>query len=101
MQLSQIKISNFRNFGDTTINLKDGVNVVIGPNNAGKTNFLKVVGFLNKRDKLKLSDFNYNNLFDKQISKYKDTPPKIEFYYAVEHSFNSSQISKSLKAKTK
>ena len=69
MKISQIRINNFRNYNDTTISLKEGINVVIGPNNAGKTNFLKVIAFLNIRPaKLKLSDFNYNNLFDKHKS---------------------------------
>ena len=46
MKISQIKINNFRNYNGTIINFKDGVNVIIGPNNAGKTNLLKVYEFL-------------------------------------------------------
>jgi predicted ATP-dependent endonuclease of OLD family len=97
MKISQIIINNFRNYNNTIINLKEGVNVVIGPNNAGKTNFLKVVTFLNNRpSKLKLSDFNHNNLFDKHKTDYKENPPKIEFYYVIEHSFNPDTIDSSL-----
>lgn len=97
MKISQIIINNFRNYNNTIINLKDGVNVVIGPNNAGKTNFLKVVTFLNNcPSKLKLSDFNHNNLFDKHKTDYKENPPKIEFYYVIEHSFNPDTIDSSL-----
>ena len=97
MKISQIRINNFRNYNDTTISLKEGINVVIGPNNAGKTNFLKVIAFLNNRPaKLKLSDFNYNNLFDKHKSDYKENPPKIEFSYIIEHSFNPDTIDSSL-----
>jgi len=97
MRISQIRINNFRNYNDTIINLKEGVNVVIGPNNAGKTNFLRVITFLNSRpSKLKLSDFNHNNLFDKYKTDYKENPPKIEFYYVIEHSFNPNTIDSSL-----
>ena len=79
MKISQIRIINFRNYNDTTIYLKEGVNVIVGPNNAGKTNLLKIITFLNSRpDKLKISDFNYNNLFNKHRTEFKENPSKIE-----------------------
>lgn len=97
MKISQIKINNFRNYNGTIINFKDGVNVIIGPNNAGKTNLLKVVTFLNNRPaKLKLSDFNHNDLFDNHKTNYQENPPKIEFYYVIEHSFDPDTIDSSL-----
>ena len=97
MKISQIRIINYRNYNDTTIYLKEGVNVIVGPNNAGKTNLLKVIAFLNSRPtKLKISDFNYNNLFDKHQTEFKENPPKIEFYYVIEHSFNPETIDSSL-----
>lgn len=97
MKISQIRIINYRNYNDTTIYLKEGVNVIVGPNNAGKTNLLKVIAFLNSRPaKLKISDFNYNNLFDKHKTEFKENPPKIEFYYVIEHSFNPDTIDSSL-----
>ncbi len=45
MYLSSVRIVNYRNFADTSIVFKSGVNVVIGPNNAGKTNLLKAITF--------------------------------------------------------
>lgn len=92
MYISKLEINNFRNFNKTEVNLKEGVNVILGPNNAGKTNLLKVIDFLRSRDKLKLSDFNYNDLFDNQIETYANIAPKIEISYAIEHSFNPDQV---------
>ncbi|NOX47081.1 MAG: AAA family ATPase [Chlorobi bacterium] len=54
--LQRINIRNFRSFKDVTVDLQK-VNLLIGPNNSGKTNFLRAFEFL--------SDF-YNS---KQLSQ--------------------------------
>ena len=41
MYISNIKIKNFRNFKDNDITFNEGVNVIIGHNNAGKSNLLR------------------------------------------------------------
>jgi len=46
MFISKIKIKNFRNFPDTSIEFNDGVNVIIGHNNSGKTNLLKALSLI-------------------------------------------------------
>lgn len=43
MYISHIKIKGFRNFKDSDIEFNDGLNVLIGHNNAGKTNLLKAL----------------------------------------------------------
>lgn len=43
MYISHIKIKGFRNFKETDIEFNDGLNVLIGHNNAGKTNLLKAL----------------------------------------------------------
>lgn len=43
MYISHIKIQGFRNFKDTDLEFNDGINVIIGHNNAGKTNLLKAL----------------------------------------------------------
>lgn len=43
MYISHIKIQGFRNFKNSDIEFNDGLNVLIGHNNAGKTNLLKSV----------------------------------------------------------
>ena len=58
MYISNLEIHNFRNFKDAKVKLKDGVNVVLGSNNAGKTNLLKAINLLSNRENLKVSDFN-------------------------------------------
>ena len=37
MYISKIQINNFRNFKQKEIDFNDGINVIIGHNNAGKT----------------------------------------------------------------
>ena len=41
MYISSIAITGFRNLHSTQIDFHEGVNVIIGHNNAGKTNLLK------------------------------------------------------------
>lgn len=43
MYISHIKIIGFRNFKDTDVEFNDGLNILIGHNNAGKTNLLKAL----------------------------------------------------------
>ncbi len=43
--LQRVNIRNFRSFKDVTVDLQK-VNLLIGPNNSGKTNFLKAFEFL-------------------------------------------------------
>jgi putative ATP-dependent endonuclease of OLD family len=43
MYLERVHIRNFRNFYDFTIELKDGLNVIVGENNIGKTNLLEAL----------------------------------------------------------
>ena len=38
MYIKEIKISNFRNFKDASVPFHEGVNVIIGHNNTGKSN---------------------------------------------------------------
>ncbi len=73
MYISKIKIKHFRNFLDTTIEFNDGVNVIIGHNNSGKTNLLKALGLIfntNAQRRLTVDDFN------KEISDFTE-PPQI------------------------
>ena len=43
MYISHIHIKGFRNFKDTDVEFNDGINILIGHNNAGKTNLLKAL----------------------------------------------------------
>ena len=43
MYLSQVTIQHFRNIADLTVNLTPGLNVIVGINNIGKTNFAEAI----------------------------------------------------------
>lgn len=46
MYIKEIKISNFRNFKDASVSFHEGVNVIIGHNNTGKSNLLRAIGLV-------------------------------------------------------
>lgn len=78
MYISKIKIKGFRNFKETEVNFHEGVNVIIGHNNAGKSNLIHALRLvldssrtLNKR--LDIHDF-YENV---TIDELKECPPLI------------------------
>ncbi|GAA4196135.1 ATP-dependent endonuclease [Pedobacter jeongneungensis] len=61
MYISKIIIEGFRNFPKNIIEFNDGVNVIIGHNNAGKTSLLKAIGLIidqNVPKKLEIDDFS-------------------------------------------
>ncbi len=43
MRITQLTVDNFRNHTHTTLQLADGVNVLVGPNAQGKTNLLEAI----------------------------------------------------------
>lgn len=74
MYISNIHISNFRNFVNTSIKFTPGLNVIIGHNNAGKTNLLRALQYVFGREKKArptINDFNkaYNDF---------SNPPRID-----------------------
>jgi putative ATP-dependent endonuclease of OLD family len=73
MYISKIEIRNFRNFLDTSIEFNDGVNVLIGHNNSGKSNLLRALGLIfdrNAQKRLTVDDFC------KEIKDFNE-PPQI------------------------
>lgn len=82
MYISKIHINNFRNFKNKEITFNDGVNVIIGHNNAGKTNLIKAISLVidNERPKrLGIDDFNKNVT----LEKLKANPPKISISITI------------------
>ena len=82
MYISKIQIINFRNFKEKEIEFNDGVNVIIGHNNAGKTNLLKALSLVidNQGSKrLEVDDFNKNL----PLSDIKINPPKISISLTI------------------
>ncbi|WP_424544829.1 AAA family ATPase [Sphingobacterium siyangense] len=61
MYISKIIIEGFRNFPKNVIQFNDGVNVIIGHNNAGKTSLIKAIGLIidqNITKRLEIDDFS-------------------------------------------
>jgi putative ATP-dependent endonuclease of OLD family len=82
MYISKIQISNFRNFRQKEIEFNDGINVIIGHNNAGKTNLIKALSLVidtEKSKRLEVDDFNKSL----SLAELKATPPKISIAITI------------------
>lgn len=76
MFISKIEINNFRNFKINEIKFNEGVNVIIGHNNAGKSNLLRAMGLLfssSVKKNLSIDDFNKAS----SLEEIKVQPPRI------------------------
>ncbi|MBW4503446.1 MAG: AAA family ATPase [Scytonema hyalinum WJT4-NPBG1] len=56
MWVSEINLNNFRCFSDTSIQLSKGINLIIGPNNSGKSTLLKSMLWLQQGFSLQNTD---------------------------------------------
>ncbi|MGX9234052.1 ATP-dependent nuclease [Bacillus paranthracis] len=77
MYISNINIINYKNFRANSINFNDGINVIIGHNNAGKSNLLRALALIfntNSKKHLSIDDFNKNIPLD----ELKVYPPSIK-----------------------
>ncbi|MEJ5092362.1 AAA family ATPase [Sphingobacterium faecium] len=85
MYISKIIIEGFRNFPKNVIEFNDGVNVIIGHNNAGKTSLLKSLALIidqNTSKKLEIDDFSKNVTLQDLQSK----PPEVTITMMVDQS---------------
>lgn len=95
MYISKIKIKGFRNFKEKEILFNDGINVIIGHNNAGKSNLLKSIALVidSKTSKrLAVSDFNQNT----KLEDLKINAPKITINLTIAQSENENPNSDDL-----
>ena len=82
MYISKIKIENFRSFRSNEIEFNDGINVIIGHNNAGKSNLIKALGLVlnpNSKKRLSIHDFNMNASLD----ELKQHSPKVSITVTI------------------
>lgn len=82
MYISKIQISNFRNFKYKEIEFNDGINVIIGHNNAGKTNLIKALSLVidsQNSKRLEVDDFNKNLT----LKELKANSPKISIEITI------------------
>lgn len=87
MYIQKIHIKNYRNFNDFEMEFHEGLNVVVGANNSGKTGLLSAIYLLNSPSDISFDDFNKNNLIQFK-SLYREDAPKIEFTYFINHFIN-------------
>lgn len=71
MKITTIKLNNFRNYKNAIINLKDGLNFIVGKNAQGKTNLLESIYLLSVGKSPK-------NSKDKQLIMFNEDKSKIE-----------------------
>ncbi|MBD5099717.1 MAG: AAA family ATPase [Clostridiales bacterium] len=92
MHISKIKANNFRNFYNLEIDLHDGLNVIVGPNNVGKTNIMRIISFLGSdpNSGSSIEDFNKYILLQ-ELESIKEKPPIIEIEYTIEHDLNFAE----------
>lgn len=91
MILNKVKIKNYRNYKDTEINFNDGINIIVGANNSGKTNILHIISLLSTDFKLDVEDFNKNLLY-KEYDSFKEKAPIIHIEYFVKHKMSYDKI---------
>jgi len=83
MHISKIRIQNYRNFSDFSMEFRKGLNVIIGSNNSGKTGLLYAVHMLNNPSGISVHDFNKNVLFD--YKAFTEDAPQIILEYEIQH----------------
>ena len=95
MYISKLIIKNFRIFEDFEIEFNEKLNVLIGPNNCGKSTILSALSLLfdnNKKRKLSLDDFNKKVSFE----KFKEEPPKITITAILTQSKNEKEFAEEI-----
>ena len=83
MYIQKITIKNYRCFSNFSMEFQNGLNVIIGANNSGKTGLLYAIRLLDE-PVFSVDDFNKNNLL-KYKELYTDDAPSIEIEYIVRH----------------
>ena len=92
MYIQKITIKNYRNFNNFTMEFHEGLNVIVGANNSGKTGLLSAINLLNEPSNISFEDFNKNNLIQFE-SLYKEEAPTIELVYYINHEINEEDTS--------
>ena len=89
MYISNITIENYRSFNSITVDFHEGINLLIGQNNAGKSNLLRAMAIIfdsSAKKQLTVDDFNNDILLD----DLKKAPPKIVISVRLSQSKNEN-----------
>ena len=77
MYIKEIRISNFRNFKEASVPFHEGVNVIIGHNNTGKSNLLRAIGLvLGYSDGRRLGSSDL--FYETDVAKLQRQSPRIQ-----------------------
>jgi putative ATP-dependent endonuclease of OLD family len=91
MYISQMRIQNFRCFKDFKVDFRDGINIVTGENNAGKSALLKALGLVFQRGMSRPGRFDFHQKVDGAAS-----PPAITITITLQSSIKDSDDDKAL-----
>ena len=90
--INKIHIQNYRNFNNFTMEFHQGLNVIIGANNSGKTGLLYAINLLKSASDVSVDDFNKNNL-QKYQELYTEVAPSIVIEYSIQHRISEDDTS--------
>lgn len=90
--IKKIHIQNYRNFDDFIMEFHQGLNVIIGANNSGKTGLLYAINLLRSPSDVSVDDFNKNNL-QKYQELYTEAAPSIAIQYNIQHRISEDDTS--------
>lgn len=92
MYIKNITIKGFRNFGENVVEFHEGINVLIGHNNAGKSNLLRAMQLVLEPHcrcrRLQTSDFCENT----KLEVLKSHSPKVEISVVLAKSKEDEQV---------
>jgi len=74
------------------MDFKEGLNVIIGSNNAGKTNLLHALNLLIKPENITIDDFNKNNMKKYYLDKYRQEAPEIIIEFEIYHEIDENDF---------
>lgn len=95
MYISNIEIQNFRNYKNIEIKFNDGVNVIIGHNNAGKSNLIKALSLVldtNGSKRLDVYDFNKSISLDALKASAPQVSISITIKQSMDEDLNSDDL---------
>lgn len=96
MFISKLKIQNFRCFSDVEIEFSEGLNVIIGENNCGKTTIMKALQSFFKSSNGAFSSYGIDD-FNRNIILGAE-PPEITFILTIQASENENAQDKAVVA---
>ena len=90
MYISEVNIGGYRNFLDVKIPLHEGINIVIGSNNAGKSNLLQAIALVLHVN----HHIDVNDIFcETDVAKLKANPPMVSISVVIRQSTGESETS--------